>query len=774
MTRFITHLSLGATFALLVLFLGLAAPAVAQDTTLLLSKDRNFLTDDHAFDREDTLFVLATIPAIDYTNLDKNELRLKPDDGGNDRFASFENHLDGRFSLALPLADTDASEADWEVRIDLRDRFGVRLERRIDITIGRNGNGGGDDSDDEIEFKGFIEALTENTIAVGGVLFQVDGSTDVLDRDNDPIAFASLAVGEFIEIRADRAAAGGWLASRIKLDDSFSDDEVEFTGKVDFVSADSIVVNGVTFLISSTTSVLDDDRSPISILDIVVGQVVEIRGERSGNGSLTATNVKIEDDFSSEDEIEFTGVVEAIGEASITVNGTVFTVDDATVVTDHANQPIVFAVLVVGETVEIKGYRQADGSVRAVRIHREDRGEDEVELTGLIESIDAGSLVVSGLTFVTNELTVILDNNRNPIVFADLAVGMVVEIRADVQPGGALLATDIKIEDRLEDEVEVRGVVDSVGDSTMVVLGQSFRILPATVFVDNNGATIGLEAFSAGSIAEIRATLQPGGLIVALHVQEENDDASRIEVRGPVSAVGATSLAVVGIELAWDGATLFFDRDNNAVDATAIQVGQGVKVFATAQENALPLANRVEIKSPLVVSGKLTAVDGAQLTLGGATFQLSESVLVLGRFNVVMPNAQLEVGQVVELSASLESGVAAVTTVRLLVAAAVGTDVEEGRSLPSVFTLHGNYPNPFNPTTTIVFDLSGPAQVDIQVYDLLGRRVMALPAEAFEAGASRRLSIDATDLASGIYLYRLTARTSAGPVMQTGRMTLIK
>jgi Secretion system C-terminal sorting domain len=95
-------------------------------------------------------------------------------------------------------------------------------------------------------------------------------------------------------------------------------------------------------------------------------------------------------------------------------------------------------------------------------------------------------------------------------------------------------------------------------------------------------------------------------------------------------------------------------------------------------------------------------------------------------------------------------------------------------SLPETFALHGNYPNPFNPTTNIVFDLPEAAEVRIDVYDLLGRRVMALDATPFDAGAARQLAIDASSLASGTYIYRLRADLATGAQVHTGRLTLLK
>ena len=102
-----------------------------------------------------------------------------------------------------------------------------------------------------------------------------------------------------------------------------------------------------------------------------------------------------------------------------------------------------------------------------------------------------------------------------------------------------------------------------------------------------------------------------------------------------------------------------------------------------------------------------------------------------------------------------------------------GTE-EEGVALPTEFALHGNYPNPFNPSTRIQFDLPENAQVQVQIVDMLGREVITLPAQEMEAGANRSLELHATSLASGTYLYRIMATGAEQRHVKTGRMTLVK
>jgi len=83
------------------------------------------------------------------------------------------------------------------------------------------------------------------------------------------------------------------------------------------------------------------------------------------------------------------------------------------------------------------------------------------------------------------------------------------------------------------------------------------------------------------------------------------------------------------------------------------------------------------------------------------------------------------------------------------------TPVEEKPSLPTKFALYQNYPNPFNPTTTIQFDIPYMADVNLVLYDILGRKVKNLINENRSAGRYT-MQFNGSDLASGVYLLRLT------------------
>ncbi|MFT5142636.1 MAG: hypothetical protein ACI84D_001252 [Thalassolituus oleivorans] len=89
--------------------------------------------------------------------------------------------------------------------------------------------------------------------------------------------------------------------------------------------------------------------------------------------------------------------------------------------------------------------------------------------------------------------------------------------------------------------------------------------------------------------------------------------------------------------------------------------------------------------------------------------------------------------------------------------------------VPESFILDQNYPNPFNPSTRIAFLLSSPSNVELTVFDILGREVETVLRRNLPAGV-HQVDFNASDLPSGVYVYAVTA----GQTVQTRTMTLVR
>ncbi len=83
---------------------------------------------------------------------------------------------------------------------------------------------------------------------------------------------------------------------------------------------------------------------------------------------------------------------------------------------------------------------------------------------------------------------------------------------------------------------------------------------------------------------------------------------------------------------------------------------------------------------------------------------------------------------------------------------------QKENSIPIEFSLDQNYPNPFNPTTTIQFTLPEASRVTLKLFDILGRELVTLVDKEMEKGVHKVL-FDAKDFASGVYFYRIQAKS---------------
>jgi hypothetical protein len=81
---------------------------------------------------------------------------------------------------------------------------------------------------------------------------------------------------------------------------------------------------------------------------------------------------------------------------------------------------------------------------------------------------------------------------------------------------------------------------------------------------------------------------------------------------------------------------------------------------------------------------------------------------------------------------------------------------KEGAVIPTKTKLFANYPNPFNLSTVIKYQLSDASQVSLKVYDIMGREVATL-VNSFQNKGSYDVTFNANGLASGIYFYKLNA-----------------
>lgn len=636
----------------------------------------------------------------------------------------------------------------------------------------------------EVELTGFIEAIdvVESKLTVSGVTFFVNDATKILDNKKNPISLEELSVGQLVEVHAVQQSDGTLLATKIEVEDEVpGEDEIEVTGEISEKGDNHLVVSSFTFLVDENTLILDDRKREISFADLQVGFVVEVKAMVRPDGSFLATRIKIEDRL--KDKIEVTGIIQSLSleDSIVVVNDLTFLVDENTLILDNKKNPIMFSDLQEGLIVEIRAEILTDGTFLAIKIEIEKKDENEIEVTGTIETLGMDSLTVSGVTFFVDASTVILDNDKNAIDFTDLMLGQVVEVKGVRQPDGTFLAIKIEIKDRIEDEVEVKGTIESLTDTTITVSGLTFHITDNTVVLDNNKNPVAFSDLMVGQFVQIRGEQLPGGTLVAIRIKIEDRNQNELEVKGAIDSLRSSSLFVLGINFQVDSNTEILDKKKNPVNFSDLVVGQFVEVRALRQPDGSNLATRIKLRDVSVMSGTISNIGINSFFIFDTNFLTDENTLVLGAQNLPLSLTDLTNGQIVEArTMSLADGSKLATRVKVL-NPGFTADVEDSKkelSSPKNFVLEQNYPNPFNPATTLSFKIldSGIAQTEVSlvIYNLLGQTVRTLVNEPLKPG-EYKFQWDGRDdfgnpLPSGVYLYRF----KAGSLTETRRMALIK
>ncbi len=358
----------------------------------------------------------------------------------------------------------------------------------------------------------------------------------------------------------------------------------------------SIFVNGIEYSTSGATITIDDN--PVSDDSFLkVGMTVKVRGT-SDDVTKKGVATKIE----ARDALE--GRIDNIDVAgrTITVMGQIVRIEDNLTCLNDDDTVKIFANagFAVGNIVEINGFADDNGGLRATRVAKKTTGEFETKgfVTGLGASSFGLSLTPGGASFITVNFTA----GQLP---SGLANGSPVEVKATAAPaGGAVTAASIKLEDRLgeaNEKVEVEGIVTSGTLASFIVNGQQVVTDSSTVFEGGLSSD-----FAIGARLEAEGPLNAGGAIAATKITFR----SNIKIEADVSNVTATSLTVLGKTVAINQFT--------RIDNGPVVNGSHVELRAMLDRNGNLIATRIVVQSAstrALLQGAVSAFDGTAGTM---------------------------------------------------------------------------------------------------------------------------------------------------------------
>ncbi|MBK7500657.1 MAG: T9SS type A sorting domain-containing protein [Ignavibacteriales bacterium] len=369
--------------------------------------------------------------------------------------------------------------------------------------------------ENEIEFTAQIESILGSDVTINGITFVTDSNTVFLDDNRMPVTISSLVVGMWVEVKGFKKQDGSYYASRIQIED-FVRNEIELKGNITELTEVSLVVGGITFSVDSTTQVLDHLNNPISYSSLLLGQLVEVKGTKTGTSTAKALRIKIE----GNEDIEIFGRVTAININSIELNGLVVFVNENTVYLNHANQTIGFSDLSVDQFVEVKMISNIDSTLLALRIKIED-GMNFSKVNGFSGIVNGSAIQLPTGNYVINNQTIVIDNNYNVINASQLISGQQVIVWAAVDASSN--KTALQIQSKLSSPTSIE---ESPVTVDMFVLEQNYPnpFNPSTTisFSIQTDQFVTLKVFNA--IGEEMATLINKNLTRGTHNINFNAD----------------------------------------------------------------------------------------------------------------------------------------------------------------------------------------------------------------------------------------------------------
>ena len=302
----------------------------------------------------------------------------------------------------------------------------------------------------------------------------------------------------------------------------------------------------------------------------------------------------------SDRRIELKGLVSGLGgacpDATFTVNGMSVVTNGATRYEDGA-----CSAVQNGTRVEVKGTRQANGSVLAsyVDIDTPEPPKPDVRLDGLIAGLGGAcperAFTVNGTSVVTNSATRYQDG-----ACGTLGNGTRVQVKGLPQSNGSVLASEIDIDTPEPPRPDVRldGLIAGLGGAcpnrTFTVTGTTVVTSSATRYEDGVCGTLG-----NGTLVQVKGTRQPNGSVLAGEIDIDTPEPPKPDVRldGIIGGLGGAcpnrTFTVTGTTVVTNSATRYED----GVCGT-LGNGTRVQVRGLQQSNGSVLADSVDIDEP--------------------------------------------------------------------------------------------------------------------------------------------------------------------------------
>jgi hypothetical protein len=407
---------------------------------------------------------------------------------------------------------------------------GTQADLRVGhvVTVHGHRDGAGHSTADRIDFDDLVKGPIDGVDAAAGTLV-VMGQTVLTDADtsfDDNISGASLAglnPGDIVEVSGMRRADGDIQATRIEAKPAGTVFEVTGIASAVDTAAHKLNVNALVVDYSAATVRDFPSGQPAN------GDLVEAKGSSvNAAGELVASSIERKrdaDDAGAGMQVEIEGLITRF------VSATDFDVAGKPVTTNSSTrfENGSAADLALNAKVEAEGQIDANGVLVATKVQFKRQGTARIEARVDAVDVAANKLVVLGIDVTVNANTRVEDQSDQHVPMFNLGsivAGDFVEVRGAELPAESNDVVASRLERRRpEEEVRLRGVVDTVSAPSLTILGVTIQTNARTDFENSSEGSMSADEFftdAVGRIVEAKGTVS-GGVFTAREVEFEND-----------------------------------------------------------------------------------------------------------------------------------------------------------------------------------------------------------------------------------------------------------
>ena len=531
---------------------------------------------------------------------------------------------------------------------------------------------------DFVRLAGEALSVTPEGFQVLGLQVSTPPETFWRDQYFQPVEPGGVVDGTAIMVFGNFEGEGVVRAHEVVLSNS-NREEIEMWGTIDEIAGDIVTVQGVPFTWTGNSQihgdhVEDPQGGGLTPGDLAPGMQISIMGVVDDSGVAFIEWIFVPQQLG--DQVRIAGEAADITQTGMSLWGQTVVFTETTQYLGADYQPVGPEAIINGLAVEVFGFYDNNGDIRADVVEIRQQSREELSLTGDVDSFDGFEVIVAGTPFrIASHTQVYVDGEDNapgadpnspgkysgirlnpdaPGKFSgrqggleDLQAGALVEVIGTLDETGGYTAVVIRIHNE-QGSVRLSGTIESLDIESLVLQGRFVRVSLETLIQSDTFEPIPFDALVEGQGIEVSGQLLADGSMEAHYIEVRPDVPEQISLNGQIDSAQGDIVVVNGEAFLVTDFTFLNSEDGSTLTLADLLPGMRVEVQGERDEAGVQAATSIFVQGNYVwawMGGLITAVDTGSLQMQGRTILVDENTFIFGTDFQQITLADVQAGQ---------------------------------------------------------------------------------------------------------------------------------